>query len=61
MARSATIDAVTVSRHEVYRADGDRRADLRIAPVVGPATRAVRLSMASEWRTDNTIARDQSL
>jgi hypothetical protein len=41
----ALIDAVTVSRHTVYRADGNRRADLRIAPVMGPATRAVRLSI----------------
>jgi hypothetical protein len=41
----ALIDAVTVSRHTVYRADGNRRADLRIAPVMGPARRAVRLSI----------------
>jgi hypothetical protein len=41
----ALIDAVTVARHTLYRADGDRRADLRIAPVVGPATRGVRLSI----------------
>jgi hypothetical protein len=45
VAVGALIDAVTVSRHTVYRAGSGRGAEVRVAPVLAPSTRAVRVAI----------------
>jgi hypothetical protein len=41
----AIIDAATVSRQTVYRSDASRRLDLRVAPMLAPSAKAVRVSV----------------